>query len=363
MSRIVSIGTATPRYMAGQEAILGFMHKAYADSQVSRKLNALFRSSGIESRYSVVPDFSKDVNGNGFFSGKRPDVSQRLDLFRKKAIPLALNAIDNAIKKLENAIPLKSITHLITVTCTGIQAPGIDAILLKVLDLSEDTFHTSLNFLGCNGAFPSLKIADMIAKTEINARILVVCVELCTLHFQPKDDNDNLLSNTLFGDGAAAYIVVPDEIALVKGFHGLSINGFYSCLLDEGSRLMGWYVSPLNFQMVLDAGIPAFIGDRIKELVQNASQKIHVSPGMIDKWAIHPGGRKILDTIKKYLKLSDDKMEYSYRVLRQYGNMSSPTILFILDEILKEALTPGEKIFSIGFGPGISVDTTMFTYA
>lgn len=363
MSRIVSIGTATPRYMAEQEAILGYMHKAYSNQQASRKLNALFHSSGIESRYSVVPDFSRNVNGNGFFSGKQPDVAKRLELFGKKAIPLALNAIDNAVKKLDNRLSLKSITHLITVTCTGIQAPGIDAVLLKVLNLPEDTFHTSLNFIGCNAAFPAIKMADMIAKTEVNASILVVCVELCSLHFQPKIDNDNLLSNTLFGDGAAAFIVVPDETALVKKFHGLTISSFYSCLLEDSSRLMGWYVSPDNFSMILDAGIPGFIGNQIQQLVRKASEKIHIKPESIDKWAIHPGGRKILDTVKKILKLSDEDMGYSYRVLRQYGNMSSPTILFILDEILKESMTPGTRIFSIGFGPGISVDTTMFVYA
>jgi predicted naringenin-chalcone synthase len=256
-----------------------------------------------------------------------------------------------------------NITHLITVTCTGIYSPGIDAVLLKQLNLSEDTFHTSFNFLGCNAAFPSLKIADMIARTEVNARVLVVCVELCTLHFQPKNDTNNLLSNTLFGDGAAAYIVVPDEIALIKNYHGLNINNFYSCLLDEGSKLMGWNVSPLNFEMILDAGIPDFIGDKIKRLMNNASQKMQILPENIDKWAIHPGGKKILDAVRKVLKIDDEKMEYSYRVLREYGNMSSPTVLFILNEILKDELTPGNKVFSIGFGPGISVDTTLFTYA
>ena len=363
MSRVISIGTAIPKFGARQEKILEFMQKAYADRTAGRKLNALFHSSGIESRYSVMPDFSRNLNGDGFFSGKGPDVSSRLQIFKKSAMLLAVNAVDKAVRNLNSSIAELNITHLITVSCTGIHAPGIDALLIRRLGLREDTFHTSLNFLGCNAAFPSMKIADMIARTEANARILVVCVELCTLHFQPKNDNDNLLSNTLFGDGAAAFIVVPDEIALVKKYHGLKIKGFYSCLLDEGSHLMGWNVAPLNFEMILNAGIPGFIGNKMKTLMKNASLKMHIQPDKIDKWAIHPGGRKILDTISKVLKISMENMEYSYRILREYGNMSSPTILFILNEILKDALTPGETIMSIGFGPGISVDAILFDYA
>jgi predicted naringenin-chalcone synthase len=363
MSRLISIGTASPPYEVEQVQILSFMHKAYADNSASRKLNVLFHSSGIKSRFSVLPDFSENVNGNGFFSGKQPDVSERLRLFNEKAVPLATEAIQNAVEKIGNTVSSMNFTHLITVSCTGIQAPGLDTMLLKILGLREDTFHTSLNFLGCNAAFPALKIADMIARTEINSRVLVVCVELCTLHFQPKNNNDNLLSNTLFGDGAAAFIVVPDEIAVVKKYHGLTINGFYSCLLDEGSEMMGWNISPLNFEMILDSGIPGFIGINIKKLMQNALHKLPIHSGTIDKWAIHPGGRKILDSIKRVLKLKDEEMETSYRILREFGNMSSPTILFILNEILNDDLTPGNTVFSIGFGPGISVDTTLFTYA
>jgi predicted naringenin-chalcone synthase len=363
MSRIVAIGTATPRYSAKQGKILEYMHKAYADHTASRKLNALFHSSGIESRYSVLPDFSDNINGDGFFDGEKPDVSQRIHLFKESAVPLALMAIGNAVKVLNTDLKELNITHLITVTCTGIHSPGLDAILLKHLNLSEDTFHTSLNFLGCNAAFPSIKIADMISKTEANSRVLVVCVELCTLHFKPASDIDNLLSNTLFGDGAAAFIVVPDEIAHVKNYHGFQIKNFYSCLLDEGSNLMGWNISPLNFEMILNAGIPDFIGNKIKYLMNNASKKMQIQSEAIDRWAIHPGGRRILDEIAKVLNLGPDKMEYSYRVLRNYGNMSSPTVLFILNEILKDELTQGNSILSIGFGPGISVDVMLFTYA
>lgn len=216
--------------------------------------------------------------------------------------------------------------------------------------------------MGCNAAFPALNLADMITKTDENAKVLVVCVELCTLHFNAVDNNDNLLANTIFGDGAAAVVVVSDTAAKKNQQAGLSINGFYSLLLYKGKNLMGWNITPVNFEMVLDAGIPEFIGNEVTEIVLKASKKLEIDPSAIDKWAVHPGGKKILDTIKKQMQLSDSDMQYSYKVLSDYGNMSSPTILFVLNEMMQAAHTEGETIFSIGFGPGLSIETALLTY-
>jgi alpha-pyrone synthase len=185
----------------------------------------------------------------------------------------------------------------------------------------------------------------------------------CLLHFQAVDNNDNLLANTIFGDGAAAVVVVSDTAAKKNQQSGLSINGFYSLLLTKGKNLMGWNITPVNFEMVLDGGIPEFIGNEVNEIIMKASDKLKIDPSAIDKWAIHPGGKKILDSIKKQTQLSDSNMQYSYKVLSDYGNMSSPTILFVLNEILEAQHEPGETIFSIGFGPGLSIETATFTYA
>jgi len=365
MSKIIAIGTAVPKYGTRQSTILDFMHVAYNDDTASRKLNVLFRHSGINTRYSVVSDFNNNNPEQTLFNGNKcaPNVEKRLNIFKEHAVLLAIEAIHNSLKKIKTTIAEFEITHLITVSCTGLYAPGLDTELIEQLNLPKDIFHTSINFLGCNAAFPALKLGDMIAKTDENAKVLIVCVELCTLHFQPKNNHDNLLSNTIFGDGAAAVIVVSDTAAKQNNQPVIAINGFYSLLLSKGKNLMGWNITPVNFEMVLDARVPEFIGDEVNDIVLKVGEKLNITPSAIDKWAIHPGGKQILDTIKKQLQLNDTDLQYSYKVLAEYGNMSSPTILFVLNEIMQAEHQPNETIFSIGFGPGLSIETAVLTYA
>lgn len=359
MSKIISIGTAVPAHRTGQGAILEFMHAAYNDDVASRKLNALFHHSGIETRYSVIPDFDKSRHEHIFFNGTPcvANVANRLDVFKARALPLAAEAIYAACENMDTSLPELNVTHLITVTCTGLSAPGIDAELIEQLNLPNDIYRTSVNFLGCNAAFHALKIADMICRTEPGSRVLIVCVELCTLHFQPKNNHDNLLSNTIFGDGAAAVIVAPDEAPQ----RGMIIDGFYSALLNKGKNLMGWDITPVNFEMVLDARIPEFIGEEAGAIVEKALARYQARREEISSWAIHPGGKKIVDTIKKHLQLRDTDVAASYKILSEYGNMSSPTILFVLNE-LQQQRVGGETVFSIGFGPGLSIETALFSY-
>lgn len=363
MSKIVSIGTAVPEYGTEQSAILSFMKDAYSDEVASRKLNVLFKHSGISTRYSTIPDFDKTKLSHVFFNGtpSTSTVENRLNVFKEKAVPLAIAAIKNSFKKINTTISDFEITHLITVSCTGLYAPGIDAELIEQLNLPNDIFHVSVNFLGCNAAFHALKIADLISRTDNKAKVLIVCVELCTLHFQPKNNHDNLLSNTIFGDGAAAVIITSDNHENHGKDNNLVIDGFYSLLLPKGKDLMGWNITPINFEMILDAKIPDFIGDEINSIVLKASKKLNIDPKAINKWAIHPGGKKILDTIKKELKLNDD-LKYSYKILDEYGNMSSPTILFVLNELMEAEQNKNDSVFSIGFGPGLSIETALFHF-
>lgn len=364
MSRIISIGTAVPPYGSEQSSILEYMISAYDDETVSRKLNLLSRHSGISKRYSVVPDFKNSKSEHLFFSGNHgsPNIEDRLNEYKNKAVPLAMDAIQDAFQKIDTPFSEFGITHLITVSCTGLYAPGLDAELIDQLNLPNDIFHVAINFMGCNAAFHALKLSDMITKTDENAKVLIVCVELCTLHFKPKSNNDNLLSNTIFGDGASAMIVTSDGYAAKHQKSGLEINGFYSLLLKRGKDLMGWNINPVNFEMILDSRVPEFIGEEIDEIVLKAGTKLNIKPDAIDNWAIHPGGKKILDTIKRQLHMNDTDLIQSYKVLNDYGNMSSPTILFVLNEILKKKPKPEETIFSIGFGPGISIETALLTY-
>lgn len=357
MSKIIAIGTAVPKYNTFQNQILDYMHQAYNDEVVSRKLNVLFHNSGIQKRYSSIPDFHLNNQQNSFFhsSEKLPSVEDRNVLFKKNALPLALESIAVACEELNTSILDLGITHLISVTCTGLSAPGIDANIIQELNLPNDIYRTSVNFLGCNAVFHALKIADMICKTDAQAKVLIVSVELCTLHFQPKNNHDNLLSNTIFGDGAAALIVSSDA----HKNKGLTLSGFYSLLLNKGKDLMGWNITPQNFEMILSAKIPEFIGDEVNDIVRNAAQKNRIQK--IDKWAIHPGGKKIIDSIKQQLNLSATDTIPSYKILNDYGNMSSPTIVFVLKEIMN-SIQNGDTIFAIGFGPGLSIETAFLSY-
>lgn len=357
-SRIVSIGTAVPDYSSHQDTILEFMQEEYRDTDASRKLKVLFYQSGIDTRHSAIPDFSGSGERQLFpYTHELPDVSARIDIFRQKALPLAFKAVMNAFEKIKTSVTDFGITHLITVSCTGIYAPGIDADLLLELDLPADTFRTSLNFLGCNAAFPAMKIADSIVKSHTDARVLVVCVELCTLHFQPKNNSDNLLSNTIFGDGAAAVIMVSDPYAEDLNLKGFNLEGFCPLLLNKGKDLMGWNITPVNFEMILDSGIPEFLANELEQLMLLVNEKLHLTPDSIDHWAVHPGGKKILETVQRKLNLQNNELGSSYNVLRNYGNMSSPTVLFVLNEIFKSNPKNGETLFTIGFGPGISIET------
>ena len=357
-SRIISIGTAVPDYLISQDTILNFMQKEYQDPAASRKLNVLFHHSAINSRHSAVPDFS-DTDERLLFplTHELPMVSDRIDVYKRQSLPLAVRAVENSFKNLHTSIAEFGITHLITVTCTGIYAPGLDIELLQALNLPEDTFHTSLNFLGCNAAFPALKIADSLVKSQPDAHVLIVCVELCTLHFQPKSNSDNLLSNTIFGDGAAAVIMVSESNAIEHNLKGFSLTGFYPILLKRGKELMGWNITPVNFEMILAAGVPEFLGEELEQLMIAVSEKLNLTIDTIDHWAVHPGGKKILDTVQNGLQLTNNELRHSYEVLYNYGNMSSPTILFVLNELFKSNPKSGENVFAMGFGPGISIET------
>lgn len=357
-SRIVSIGTAVPEYLTSQNTILNFMHKEYQDPTASRKLNVLFHQSAINSRYSAVPDFS-DTGERSLFplSHELPMVAERIDVYKQQALPLAVEAIKNSFTNIGATITEFGITHLITVTCTGIYAPGLDTELIQELDLPPDIFRTSLNFLGCNAAFPALKIADSFVKSHDDARVLIVCVELCTLHFQPKSNSDNLLSNTIFGDGAAAVIMVSESLADEQNLKGFSLTGFYPILLKRGKELMGWNITSVNFEMILAAGVPEFLGEELEQLMVAVAQKLNLTVETIHHWAVHPGGKKILDTVQRGLQLKNNELRHSYEVLHNYGNMSSPTILFVLNEIFKSNPKSGDTVFVLGFGPGISIET------
>lgn len=361
-SFITTIGTANPEFCFSQTKIAEFMlHTVDLTREEKLKLRSLYKSSGINSRYSILPDFGLPYGEYTFFPNTEdlepfPTVAERMKVYEKKALPLAVTAINNCMKKNNNFC---SVTHLITVSCTGMYAPGLDIEIVQQLGLRKDISRTCINYMGCYAAFTALKLADSFCRQDESAKVLIVCVELCTLHYQKKKNFDYLLSNTIFGDGAAAVLVE----GKARSHYSLGINSFHCDISFHGKKEMAWNISDFGFEMALTSYVPDILREGISDLTSALLNKQELNLKKIDYFAIHPGGKKILDVIQKELKIDPEKICFSYETLFEYGNMSSGTILFVLEKLLNNLQEPDEnkKIFSAAFGPGLTMEAMLLT--
>jgi predicted naringenin-chalcone synthase len=364
MSVLTQISTAVPTYKHVQSDLAEFMCDLFGyTGQERRKLKILYAKSGIETRYSVIPDYSLPIAERVFFTEHShpqniPDIDFRMNYFIRHALGLSLEAISGC---LGTPFSKKEITHLITVSCTGMYAPGLDIDLVQSLGLNEQINRTSVNFMGCYASLHALKQADAICRSDDNAVVLIVSVELCTIHFQKLDDTDNTTANLLFADGAAAAVVVSDRIAKEKKLKGFRMNKFHSLVSLEGKRDMAWQISSTGFLMTLSKYIPQLIEKGIGIFFEKALLSLSLNKSDISHWAIHPGGRKILEVIEKELGLKKTDLEISRNVLKAYGNMSSPTILFVLKEFMdhKADFNFPERTFAVAFGPGLTLESVI----
>lgn len=355
LSKIISIGTAVPAWRHRQEDILSFMLPAYSlTGPDTRKIRFLYHQSAISTRYSVVPDYSRPVAEWKFYPQTEnlepfPTLETRMQWYNRHAAPLSVDAVRDC---LQGTLKHTTITHLITVSCTGMSAPGLDLQLVELLDLPRSTWRTSVNFMGCYAAIHALKLADAICNNDPAAKVLIVCTELCTLHFQREPTPDNIASSLLFADGSAAALVVSDQ----HEHRGLAITNFYSEVVPKGKKDMSWELSSSGFQMTLSNYVPSLIAEDFEALTGRALQHAGLSTEAITHWCIHPGGKKILEVISNSLHLKDDALKYSYQVLDQFGNMSSSTILFVLKNMMQQVHTDA-RIFGAAFGPGLTMET------
>ena len=364
ISYLGAIGTANPPHCLGQQQIADFMAQALQfGADDTRRLRALYRVSGIGQRYSVLPDYGR-ANGDYTFFPNTPDlepfptVGQRMAVYRREALPLALAAVTNCRHQVPS-LDMASITHLITVSCTGMYAPGLDIELVQALGLPAAVQRTCVNFMGCYAAVNALKLADTACRAHPAARVLVVSVELCTLHFQKSAEDDHLVSNALFSDGAAACLV--QGRPLPDGAPSLALTAFHCGLEPDGHADMAWHINDFGFEMTLSSYVPRLIQRGIGRLTEQLLENLPVRREDIHYFAIHPGGRKILETIEQALHLSHDDNRFAYRVLRDYGNMSSATVLFVLRDMLAAA-TPadhGAPVLSFAFGPGLTLEAML----
>ncbi|MFL5728147.1 MAG: type III polyketide synthase [Cytophagaceae bacterium] len=361
-SYISSIGIASPDTRIAQAKVADLMTETLEMEEMeSARLSALYRATGIQQRYSVLEDYSKKNGDFDFFPNTAgmepfPTIGPRMRLYEKFALKLSMKAIADCLNPVD--IELKDITHVITVSCTGLYAPGLDIELVEKLRLNTSVQRTCINFMGCYAAFNALKVADWACKADENAKVLIVCVELCSLHFLKNKNPDQLVSNALFGDGAAAVLI---EGKKQKKGVSLSMESFYCSLALDGKNDMAWHITDHGFEMTLSSYVPEMIKGGIRNLTDKLLQNLNIRLEAIDYFAIHPGGKRILEAIEDELLIKKEDNRYAYEVLKNYGNMSSPTVLFVLRSILKDLneKDEGKNILSFAFGPGLTLESML----
>jgi predicted naringenin-chalcone synthase len=341
------ITQAMPAYCHAQNDIGEYMQSAYPIPEADAgKVRAMYSRCGIDKRFSVLPDFDKNKTAI-LFDKETILMQDRMKVYDDHASHLGAEAC----KKLP--VDTNTCTHLITVSCTGMSAPGLDIQLLKKLQLAKNIVRTSVNFMGCYAFVHALKLADAFCKAEPNAKVLIVLVELCTLHFQQEYSFENVATSMLFADGCSAVWV-----SNVQQEKSLSIKSFYSEVHGDSEQDMTWNLTDKGFKMTLSAYVPDILADNIQSLLHRAIAKSNLQQSQIKYWAIHPGGKKIVQEIQKALQLQADDVAMSKLILQENGNMSSATLPLVIQKC-NENSTANEYMFACAFGPGLTMETVL----
>lgn len=309
--------------------------------------------SQIEHRWSVLslapPDAASLDTAGLYRPGGFASTADRMRVFEQFAPDLAQRAVDG-LKLGDDAA---RISHVIVTSCTGLSAPGLDLELVRRCGLPPSVERTVIGFMGCYAAINALKLARHVVRSDPAARVLILSLELCTLHLQETDDLEQVLSFLVFGDGCAAALVSADPA-------GLRLDRFHAALAPEAAAQITWAIGDQGFNMVLSGQVPASVGAALRTHRTTILDGADI--GEIDLWAIHPGGRSVLDAVEAALGLPPAAMAASREVLRRYGNMSSATILFVLEAVMAQAWT-GQRGVAMAFGPGLTAETLQFSAA
>ena len=350
-AHINAIGTAVP----GHD-----VHRAFIDWAEPRiaepRQRALFRRmaerSGIAHRWSVLaptPGGGSPVEEGGFYHPTLPGTAARMQVYADAAPKLALEAVA--------ALPegaCESVTHLVVASCTGFTAPGIDQIVARALGLRGDVERTLVGFMGCYAAVSSLRLAHHIVRSEPGARVLVVTVELSSLHLQGDSEVEPLLAALQFGDGATAAIVSAAPV-------GFEILRPFAATLPDSDRLIRWNIGDQGFSMVLSGEVPGRIAEALRDPAVRAAMLDGADPADIEAWAVHAGGRSVLDAVEHGLGLDQRALAESRDVLARFGNMSSSTLPFVLADLLPQQ--EKKEGLALAFGPGLAAEGFRFRRA
>lgn len=322
-------------------------------------LNVVYANCAVKTRHQVIGQDALDdfltgtrTSGSPFLPNpeipRGPSTGQRMKMYAESAPKLALQSATEALKT--SGFSAASISHLVTVSCTGFIAPGIDQTLIRELGLSANVERVHVGFMGCHGALNGLKVANAFTSAHPPARVLLCAVELCSLHYYMGEEPGKIVANALFADGSAS--LVGDGL---PGAWTVTKTG--SVVIPNSAKDMGWNIDDFGFEMTLSKRIPDLIRQNLRGFLDPWLAERGHTIASVGSWAVHPGGPKIVKGAKEALELSDEAIAPSLGVLADYGNMSSPTVLFILDRLRQaEAKRP---CVMIGFGPGLVAEAAL----
>jgi predicted naringenin-chalcone synthase len=347
-AHINRIATAVPEHDV-HRAFVHFAEQMLTDRQVRALFKRMAAKSEIEHRFSPLqvskPTLSNATDAYEIYRhGEFPSTAERMKLFERFAPRLAANALDNLALSREER---DRIRHVIVTCCTGLYAPGLDFAVIDHLGLSPSTERTMIGFMGCYAAINGLKQARHIVRSEPGERVLLVNLELCTMHLQETQDLNQVLSFLIFGDGCAASLISSEGT-------GLEIDEFRAIQIEGTRELITWRVGDGGFDMMLSGQVPRAIAQALRAQAESFGEA-----GRIDLWAVHPGGRSVLNAVQEGLGLCPEALWASRRVLSSYGNMSSATVMFVLNELMKSARA-GQSGCAMSFGPGLTAETMRF---
>ncbi|MCH9655928.1 MAG: type III polyketide synthase [Planctomycetes bacterium] len=361
---ILGIGTTTPQHSIEQSeaAVHAESLSCSADStdQQRRLLPILYRRAGVKTRHSVVLNSSTngEIARQSFYPPATseidfgPTTSHRMKEYETHASSLAISATVQALNS-GNVSP-SEVTHLVTVSCSGFSAPGFDILLLKELGFSAEVARTHIGFMGCHGALNGLRVAKSFTDNDPDACVLVCAVEICTLHQQYGWCPDKIVANALFADGAAA-VVGKQGTNPSRESWNLVASG--STLIPDSEEMMSWRIGNHGFEMTLSPQIPDLINDTLRSWLESWLAHQGFTIEEIGSWAIHPGGPRILNAVAEAVGFDEWQLTPSREILAEYGNMSSPTVLFILKKLQSQnAKLP---CVMLGFGPGLAIEAAL----
>lgn len=351
-AHINAIGTAVPDHDV-HSAFIRWAEARLGEPRLCALFARMAARSGIAHRWSVLPLSQgglSPVDPGGFYHGDLPTTGARMDIYAQAAPRLALEAI----ARLGAAAPLSGITHLVVASCTGFVAPGIDQIIAAELGLDGGVERTLVGFMGCYAAVSSLRLAHHIVRSEPEARVLVVTVELSSLHLQFEEDVERLLAALQFGDGASASLVTADPM-------GFALSRPFAATLPNSSALIRWRVGDHGFVMDLSGEVPGRIGEALRDPGVREAMLGGEPPHAFDSWAVHAGGRSVLDAVEHGLDLPPEALAYSRDVLARFGNMSSSTLPFVLQRLLADP--ERRRGIALAFGPGLAAEGFHFERA